>query len=193
MKKIKISFNSPVVLGFSIVCLFTLILYYATGGLSNRILFSTYHSSLKSLLTYLRFIMHVFGHNGWEHFIGNIMYILLLGPILEEKYGSFVILEIIGLTALTTGLINYIFFRQNMLCGASGIVFAFIILVSFTNIKEGEIPLTVILIAVLFVGKEIYDGLLMRDSISQLSHIIGGIIGAATGFVLGRENQEDTV
>ena len=84
-----------------------------------------------SPLTYLRFFTHVLGHIGWAHFIGNASYLLLLGPLLEEKYGSKAILEIIGVTALVTGLINYIFFPHVALCGASGVAFAFIVLSSF--------------------------------------------------------------
>ena len=61
-------------------------------------------------MTYVRFFTHVLGHEGWEHFIGNASYLLLLGPMLEEKYGSKTLLEVIGITALATGLINYVFF-----------------------------------------------------------------------------------
>lgn len=32
-------------------------------------IFMTYHSSLMSPLTYLRLFTHVFGHDGWQHFI----------------------------------------------------------------------------------------------------------------------------
>lgn len=101
----------------------------------------TYHSSLKSPLTYFRFFTHVFGHADWEHFIGNASYLLLLGPVLEEKYSSGKLWKVMVITAFVTGLVNYIFFPNTALCGASGIVFAFILLISFTDFKEGEIPL----------------------------------------------------
>lgn len=57
--------------------------------------------------------------------------------------------EVIGITAIATGLVNYIFFWNVGLCGASGVAFAFIILASFTGFKEEEIPLTFILVAVI--------------------------------------------
>ena len=50
MKKLKITNNSPVVLGFALVCLGALLLNFLTGGKSNRLLFMTWHSSLKSPL-----------------------------------------------------------------------------------------------------------------------------------------------
>ena len=184
MKKLKITNNAPVVLGFALACFTVLILGFLTGGKSSRLLFMTYRSSLKNPLTYVRFFTHVLGHNGWAHFIGNMSYILLLGPMLEEKYGGAKILEVIGITALVTGIVNFIFFPSVALCGASGVVFAFILLVSFTNVREGEIPVSVILVALIFIGQQIYEGLFVQDNVSNLSHILGGIVGAVVGYRL---------
>ena len=106
-KKLKISYNAPVALTFILICFATMIIGYLTGGRSTQLLFMTYHSSLLNPLTYLRLFTHVLGHAGWSHFIGNASYILLLGPMLEEKYGSKTLMEIICITALVTGLVNY--------------------------------------------------------------------------------------
>lgn len=154
-----------------------------TDGASNNLIFSVYRSSLTSPLTYVRFFGHVFGHVSWEHFISNIMYILLLGPLLEEKYGKIEITFIIAVTALVTGLINFIFFPHVQLLGASGIVFAFILLASFSNFKSGKIPVTFILVALIYIGQQVYDGIFTNNNISELTHIIGGIVGSAFGFV----------
>ena len=184
MKDLKITFNSPVILCFAGISFAALVLNVLTGGKSNQLLFMTYHSSLKSLLTYLRFFTHVFGHTGWQHFIGNMSYILLLGPMLEEKYGGRAIIIIILATALVTGLVNYIFFPGIVLCGASGVVFAFILLTSFTSFRAGELPITVILVAVIFIGQQVLEGLFVQNNVSNLSHIIGGVIGAVIGYGL---------
>ena len=189
MKKLKITNNSPVILGFALVCLGVLVLNILTGGRSNKLLFMTWHSSLKSPLTYLRFFTHILGHSGWSHYIGNMAYILLLGPMLEEKYGSQKILEVMGITALVTGLINYIFFPSVALCGASGVVFAFILLTSFTSFRAGELPVTVILVALIYLGQQIYEGIFLQDNISNLSHIVGGVIGAVTGYQLNMKKR----
>ncbi len=186
-KKLKITFNSPIILGFVAVCLFATILNYITIGGSNRLLFMTYHSSLSSPMTYLRFFTHVFGHADWEHFIGNMSYILLLGPMLEEKYSSRVLVEVIAITAVITGLINYVFFWQYALCGASGVVFAFILLSSFTSFEEGEIPLTFILVSVLYIGQQIVQGITLNDNVSNMAHIIGGIVGGILGYALNKK------
>ena len=118
------------------------------------------------------------------------MYILLLGPMLEEKYGSAKILEVILTTALVTALVNYFLFPGIALCGASGVVFAFILLTSFTGFNEGEIPLTVILVAVIFIGQQVYEGIFLQDNVSNLSHIIGGIVGAVIGYQLNKRSKK---
>lgn len=188
-KKFKITFNAPVVLSFVLLCFGATLLGVITSGKSTETAFMTYHSSLKNPMTYVRFVSHVFGHDGWSHFIGNAAYLLLLGPMLEEKYGSKTILKVIGSTALITALVNYIFFWHVGLCGASGVVFAFIILSSFTGFKEGEIPLSFILVAMIFIGQQIYEGIVLTDNISNITHIIGGLIGAVIGYGLNKKTK----
>lgn len=186
-KKLKIKFNAPVTLGLVIVCFLATFLGIMSNGEITRNIFMTYHSSLKNPMTYIRFITHIFGHSGWSHFIGNASYLLLLGPMLEEKYGSKELVEVIGITAIVTGVINYIFFWNVALCGASGVVFAFIMLASFTGFRNGEIPLTFILVAVIFIGQQIYEGITVNDNISNMAHIVGGVVGAITGYGLNRK------
>ena len=186
-KKLRITFNAPVTLAFTALCFLATLLGVLTGGGSSRLLFMTYRSSLVNPLTYVRFFTHVLGHSGFAHFVGNAAYLLLLGPILEEKYGPKKILGVIALTALVTALVNYILSPSTALCGASGVVFAFIMLTSFTGFKEGEIPLTVILVAVIYIGQQVIDGLTVRDNISNLSHIVGGAVGAVLGYALNKK------
>ncbi|MCI8285655.1 MAG: rhomboid family intramembrane serine protease [Firmicutes bacterium] len=188
-KKFKVSFNSPVILAFTVICLAALILDYVTRGAANDMFFSVYRSSLASPFTYIRFFGHVAGHAGWEHFIGNIMLILIVGPLLEEKYGSANILFVILSTALVTGLVNFIFFPSIHLLGASGVVFALILLSSFTSIKEGDIPLTFILVAVIYIGEQIYKGIFIQDNVANLTHIIGAVVGAALGFIMNKNKM----
>lgn len=188
-KKLKITFNAPIVIGFVAICLVAMILNFITRGGANKLVFVTYHSSLRSPMTYVRFFTHVFGHVDWEHFIGNMCYILLLGPMLEEKYTSRVIVEVIAVTAVVTGLINYLIFVNVALCGASGVVFAFILMSSFTSFKEGEIPLTFILVAVFFIGQQIIQGIFVSDNVSNMAHIVGGVLGGLLGYSMNKKSR----
>jgi len=183
-KKIKISFNSPVILGFTLFSLVALLLAQVTGGGTNDLFFSVYRAPLTDPLTWVRFFGHVLGHAGWQHFIGNIMLILVIGPLLEEKYGSGEVLFVILITAFVTGLLNFALFPQVQLLGASGVAFALILLSSFVSVKEGEIPLTFLLVAVIYIGGEVINGIFIRDSVSNLSHIAGGAVGAVLGVGL---------
>lgn len=188
-RKLKVSFNSPVILGFAILCFAAMVLDFITRGAANHAFFSVYRSSLLSPLTYVRLFGHVLGHAGWAHFFGNITLILVVGPLLEEKYGSANLLFVILATALTTGLVHFIFFPRVGLLGASGVVFALILLSSFTSMREGEIPLTFLLVAVIYIGQQVYEGLFVHDNVSNLTHILGGVVGAGLGFVMNRNKM----
>jgi membrane associated rhomboid family serine protease len=127
----------------------------------------------------------VIGHAGWGHLISNFSFILLIGPILELSYGSRSLFFMIAVTALITGLLNTLFFPAWLL-GASGVVFMMILLASFTNFRKGEIPLTFILILVLYLGQEVFN-LLHSDNVSQFAHIVGGFCGSMFGFLRPRQ------
>lgn len=185
----KIQYNSPVVLTFVFISFVVLLLGELTKGVSTRLAFCVYKSSPLNFMFYIRLFGHVLGHAGWEHFVSNMMYLLLMGPMLEEKYGSKLLLGMIVLTALVTGLINIAFFNTALL-GASGIVFMMIILSSFTGATEGRLPLTLIIVGLLFIGQEIISGLTVKDNISHLTHIVGGVCGGSFGIFLNRKEQK---
>ncbi len=180
--KLKIRYNAPVVLTFALVCAVVLAINFLTGGVSNDLLFISRRGPLTDPLTYVRLFTHVLGHASLDHYVGNMMLFLLLGPMLEEKYGSRDLLFVIAVTALATGLINALIGNAGLL-GASGVVFAFIILASMTSFRAGELPLTFILVVVLYLGRELLAGLFTQDNISQLAHILGGLSGGACGYV----------
>jgi membrane associated rhomboid family serine protease len=181
----RISYNAPVILTFTIACAGILFASQLMNGALIKNFFVCYpHMDLTDPIGYLRLFTHAAGHKDWNHLIGNFSFILLIGPILEEKYGSKHLLIMMLIAAGITGILNTFFFPTGLL-GASGIVFMFIILGSFTNFKSGDIPLTFILIILLFLTKEVVDAF-QHDSISQFAHICGGICGSIFGFKSGR-------
>ena len=188
-KKLKITLNAPFTLVFALLCAIAT-LVCALSADARRLLFSTWSASLSDPLMYLRLFTHILGHSGLEHLVGNMMLVLLLGPALEEKYGIKKLLVMILAVALVTGILHNLLFPATALLGASGVVFAMILLTSFTGFREGEIPLTFILVAVLYLGQQIWLGITVRDQISNLSHIAGGLVGAGTGWLLNREKPK---
>ncbi len=180
----KIQYNSPVVLNFALLSLLALFLGRVTGGWTTAKLFCVYRSPLSDVLTYPRFFLHVLGHSGWAHYSGNILLMLVVGPQLEERYGSRDLMISMAVTAFVTGLIQWLFFPGTALMGASGIVFMMLLMASMGGGRSGGIPLTLILVAVFYLGGELADAVTAADNVSQLSHIIGGVCGAVLGFAL---------
>ena len=183
MKKSKIifSFNAPAVLCFALLSLGALGLSVLSGGASDRLVFSVYRSSFLSPLTYVRLLCHVMGHTSFSHYVSNMALILALGPIVEERYGSLRLLLMFAVTAVVSGLFH-MFLGSGALMGASGIVYMLIFLASTSGSRGGEIPLTLVAVAALYLTQEILGGLFSADNISHLSHIVGGICGAVMGL-----------
>lgn len=175
----KIKYNAPVILTYSLAAIG--ILAFCSSGFILNHFSSPARLSFSDPRFYLRLISYILGHSGWNHLIGNLLVILLVGPLLEEKYRSGKLLEMILVTAIATGLLNAFFFSTSLV-GGSGIAFMLILLSSFANIRSGEIPLTFIIIAVLFIGSEVVS-ILKIDRISQFSHLAGGLIGAGYGYI----------
>jgi len=146
-------------------------------------IFGARRTSLLDPMQYVRLFTHVLVHADIGHYVGNFMMILAIGPMVEEKYGSGRLVLITVITAFVTGLVKIIFFPGTVLVGASGIVFMLILMASFTNIRQGRLPITVLLVAVLYIGNEVLLGLFTIDNVSRISHIIGGLCGAVFGVV----------
>jgi len=189
MRKTRLTYNAPVTLTFALISLGSLILGYLTNWQSTRLLFAEQHSSLLNPLTYFRLFSHCLGHADFSHYIGNMSYFLLLGPMVEEKYGSKNLLIMIILTSGISGILNYIIFPNIVLCGASGIVFMLIVIASVTNMREGQIPITLILILLIYVGQEVYNAFFVLDNVSQFTHILGGICGAVFGMKFSKKSN----
>lgn len=188
---LRITFNSPVILTFCLVCAIILLLdktvlvsknfiagiFSVPGGFRAEVPFNS-----KSVLDYIRLIIHVFGHADWTHLAGNLTFILLLGPLLEERYGSPMIALMMTVTAFVTGVLNACF-MPTPLFGASGIAFMLIILASFTSISKNEVPLSFILVFIVFLGSEIFSGG-DKTNISVVAHVTGGLCGSLFGFMI---------
>ncbi len=185
----RVEYNAPVTLTFSLICLIVLILYNIFGEGFLYSVAMTYRDSFLNPMMYIRLVTHIFGHLGWDHFFGNMSYILLLGPMVEEKYGSEKLIVKIFATALIAGILNNLLFPNVALCGASGIVFMLIVLSSVTSVKSGKLPLTLILVLIIYLGTEIYNAIFITDNISQFTHIVGGICGSIFGLASDKNKK----
>jgi membrane associated rhomboid family serine protease len=185
----RIRYNAPTTLTFTIISGLVLLL---SGTVMPR-LTTDWFSTPAPFRTdrfqdYFKLVSHPLGHASIDHYISNFSFILLLGPILEMSYGSLSVLIMMLATALVTGLLQVFFFPSTILLGASGIVFMMILLASFTNFRKGEIPLTFILVMIVYLGREVFNAVATNvsgkpDNISQFAHVIGGLAGSFFGFL----------
>ena len=179
----KLRYNAPTTLTFTFVCAIVLALdTFVFPSFAEEWFSAPGHGGFQSgaARDYIRLVTHVIGHADLNHFISNFAFILLLGPILEVTYGSLTMFVMMIITALVTGVLNVLLFPTGLM-GASGIVFMMILLSSFTNFNKGEIPLTFILIMILYLGREILSSF-QNNSVSEFAHIIGGLCGSLFGY-----------
>ena len=180
----RIRYNAPTVLTFTLLCAIILLLTRSVfPNLTDDWFTVPGKDSFRAgnIRHWVSIFTHVMGHAHWPHLINNFTLILIIGPMLEECYGSKELLIMIAITAFATGVLNVLFFESYLL-GASGVVFMMILLSSFTNFTRGEIPLTFILVLILYMGVQIF-GRSDSGDISHFAHIIGGLCGSFFGFL----------
>lgn len=194
-KFLGISYNAPLTLTFSLACILILILNATVISGLTVALFTAPGSQTSTMpfdwtkpIHYIRLFTHVLGHANWSHLAGNLAFIVLLGPLLEERYGSLVLLLMFAMTAFVTGVLNAVFLNSALL-GASGIAFMMILLASFGSVKSTGIPLTFIFALIIYLGAEISDGF-VSDNIANFAHLIGGLCGSIFGFIGLSEKQK---
>ena len=179
----RIKYNAPTTLTFAFFCTVVVALDQSILHGLTRAFFTVPNAAgfdLANPLNYVRLFTHIAGHADWNHLISNLAYVLLLGPMLEETYGSLTMFLMMIVTGFVTGVLNACFF-PNPLLGASGVVFMMILLASFTNHGADDVPLTFILIVILYLGREILNAF-RGDDISQFAHLAGGLCGSLFGF-----------
>lgn len=183
----KIAFDSPVILIFSFVCA-AIYLLTSNGILADSfVLMPKWEFSSASW--YFRLFSHALGHVNATHLMGNLALILLIGPVVEKRYGIKNLLIMMFSVALVTSLVHLII-SDTMLLGASGIVFMMILLTPLVNFKGGKIPLTFILVVIIYIGGEVMASF-EDDQVAHSAHIVGGLVGAGFGFALARKGKSE--
>lgn len=187
-KKFKITYNAPVTLTLTIACAVILALdKYAASEKLIPALFMVpgNHAAAVSFnwtnpLDYIRLFTHIFGHTDWLHFLSNFSFILILGPLMEEKYGSAAVILMMSVTALVTGVINVAFMPSSLL-GASGIAFMLILLSAASTVNKNEFPLSFLFLVAVYVTHAFLSP--ADTGISTVAHITGGLCGSLFGFL----------
>ncbi len=176
----RITWNAPVTLavaGASVAVFLLMVLVPAAQG---WFVLRIPQWSALSLGNAVTLVTNVLGHAGFAHLAGNLMLFLLVAPACEERFGSARFALMIVLTALVISFVH-ITLSDTGLLGLSGVVFMTMLAGSATNIRSGQVPLTLILVAAIYLGREVV-GAFHADGISQLAHLTGGLCGIVFGL-----------
>lgn len=188
----RLTIEAPVVVGFCFACVIIhilndTILYGVSFTLGVDDTFQPFN-----WLQYVRLVSHIFAHDGIGHLKGNMVNLLLVGPSAEHVFGSFNMLIIFLLVAVTSAFahifIGSVHTRQ---LGASGVCFALILLNSLVSAKAGKIPLSFVLTAGLWITDEVMRMMFSKDGVSHHAHLTGAIVGTLAGYELHRRQEKD--
>lgn len=180
----QLRYNAPVTFSFALLCTLIMLLdqYVFPGFVGAYMSAPGADFNPSQPAHYFALLFYVFGHENWTHLWNNFLFILLLGPILEEKYAPRPLLMMMLTTTIVTGIFN-ILLKQPPLVGASSLVFMMIMLVSFARTKSGDVPVSFILIFILFLLAELTRVSSKDGSVSNVAHIVGGVCGTIFGFL----------
>lgn len=179
-KKINIDIDAPVTITFVIVSvlLFLIDSFITKGKWTLAFMSSPTNAgdlafSFSKVSSYFRLLCYSFSAASWDILITNLLFILLLGPAMEERYGIVVIGIMMAVSTLFAGVLNSCFCAESMK-GCTAIVFMMIFLNSFMSFSKKKIPLSFVLIFVLFIVREVF--------VKNPNGVVGIFIGIAGGL-----------
>ena len=137
--------------------------------------------NVTSIKSYFQMIFYVFAPSDVNVLIPSLIFIMLLGPTLEDRYGITVIGVMIFICALFSGVLNACFCK-NSLTGPSCIVYMMIFLNIFFSLIKKKIPLSFVVIFVLLIVKDV---LVPSENgiVGIIVNICGGLCGSLIAFL----------
>lgn len=190
-KKFKFNFvfDSPVTISFSLlsVLLFVLNCFAIKGTLDVKILTSPTTSAgpipfmATQISSYLRLFLYAFGSQNFVGLLSNLLFLLMLGPVMEERYGSLVIGIMMAVSVLFSGVLNTCF-CETSLQGCMPIIFMMIFLNSFMSFSKKKIPVSFLVIFVFYIAREVF-GKTFSEIVGLIICITGGLCGSLFAFL----------
>ncbi len=192
---LKVSYDAPVTLTFVIICaiLFLLSTFAIKNGALNKILASPTSTAgalpfiVSQPISYLRLLLYIFGAGEGAVLITNLILIMLLGPAMEERYGSVIIGIMIFVSALFSGVLNACFCSESLV-GAVPVVSMMIFLNAFMSFSKKKFPLSFAAVMILFVMLEVFSG---AGAIRIIICIAGGLCGSLFAFLTSPKTRSE--
>ena len=184
---LKFSYDAPVTLSFVIISalLFLLSNYIIKNGALAGILASPTSQAgslpfiVKAPLSYLRLFLYVFGSDEVTNYITDILIILMLGPAMEERYGSVIIGIMLFVSALFSGVLNASFCAESLI-GPVPLVCMMTFLTAFMSFSNKTVPITFIATIIAFGYLAINSGM---GALRFIICIAGGLCGSLFAFL----------
>ncbi|MBS7294836.1 MAG: rhomboid family intramembrane serine protease [Treponema sp.] len=126
-------------------------------------------------------VFHIFSYFDFNQLLCDLIFIMLLGPFMEERYGSIIIGIMIFVASLFSGVLNACFcsFPSS---GAPCIVFMLILLDAMMNISKKKISASSIAVLLLFIVR-LYIVKNQNGIIDVIIVIAGGLCGSLFAFI----------
>lgn len=203
---LKLVYDAPATLTFAFICLglFALDFFFLGSKISQNYLCSPTSAAGKaafmasSPLSYVRLVTYCFGSASVEILIVNMVFLLLLGPSMEERYGTVVIAIMMAVCVLFSGVLTACFSKTS-LTGCAAVIFMMIFLNSFVSLSKKKIPVSFLLVFLLFIFREGFNLGFSGDGIIKIIiNIAGGLCGSLFAFLTspkaksGRKKEGDS-
>lgn len=188
----KLSVEAPVLVCYVTSCCFLHLLNVTILPGVSRWLGVRQATNFLNPLHYVFMVSHIFGHQNLYHLRSNMTNLLLVGPSTEHTFGSKNLILIMFVVAVCSGIGHMVFGPPHTTqIGASGVVFALILLNSLVSAKSGQIPVSFVLTTTLFVGDEIWQSLFVSDTIAHSAHLIGALVGTVAGYMIHDHRESE--
>ena len=160
--------------------------------------------NFSSPVEYIRLITYALGNYSWESLLISSIFILLLGPLMEERYGSVMLAVMMAISTFVAGVLNACLIPQD-LKGQSAIVFMLILLSVLTTLEKKEIPLSWILLFVTYLAQQMHFAAMnfttgtrlsdfafisfMQKNVGTFTLLAAGITGTLFGFLVAPKTK----
>jgi membrane associated rhomboid family serine protease len=133
-----------------------------------------------------------FVHADWGHLLSNLVPFILLVTSVLFFYPR-VARPVLWVLYLGPGLGVWLFARPALHVGASGVVYACAAFLFFSGVFRNSLPSLVISVVVALLYGSLVAGIFpgQPGNVSWESHLVGGLVGAATAFVARRQTEPD--
>ena len=194
-KKLQLVFNSPVILISSLITLLVFILQNTAIPNLIEIIASSNTASLTEQafspinpMHYVRLFTLIFGHYNMQTLCINLAIILLLGPRVEERFGTILVFIMFAITSFVAGILS-VLFLENSICGLDGIALLLVILTLFECASLKEIYFSyIILLAVLIANTIVFS--IQQNNFGILLHYAGSLCASLFGFLDYSEHKK---